>query len=443
MIHPIEERYCRPGMRKIWEEESKWAKCLSVEAALAKAQADLGVIPKKDAVEIAKKADLEHVKVERIKEIERETDHDIISMVRALSEKCDSKFVHFGATSNDITDTALALQIKESIEILDKDLLELKKALISLIKKTKTLVCMGRTHGQQAVPITYGLRFSIWAVEIERHIERLSELKKRILVGQMTGAVGTQAAMGPKAMQIQEKCMDYLGLAPVLVSTQVIQRDRHAEFLQYLSLVAESLNKFGVNIRSWQRTEIGEVSEKFGKGQVGSSTMSHKTNPIHMERVCGLSRVITSNSFTGLRNVSLWEERDLTNSSAERIIIPESLILMDYILSITVEALNGLEFNKENIRRNLELSKGLIMAERIMIELARRGMDRQESHELLRKLSMNAKASGLGLKEVLLSEKAVMKHISAAELDSLMDPTTYIGTAIEQADAVLDVLEKR
>jgi len=430
-------------MRKIWEEESKWAKCLSVEAALAKAQADLGVIPKKDAVEIAKKADLEHVKVERIKEIERETDHDIISMVRALSEKCDSKFVHFGATSNDITDTALALQIKESIEILDKDLLELKKALISLIKKTKTLVCMGRTHGQQAVPITYGLRFSIWAVEIERHIERLSELKKRILVGQMTGAVGTQAAMGPKAMQIQEKCMDYLGLAPVLVSTQVIQRDRHAEFLQYLSLVAESLNKFGVNIRSWQRTEIGEVSEKFGKGQVGSSTMSHKTNPIHMERVCGLSRVITSNSFTGLRNVSLWEERDLTNSSAERIIIPESLILMDYILSITVEALNGLEFNKENIRRNLELSKGLIMAERIMIELARRGMDRQESHELLRKLSMNAKASGLGLKEVLLSEKAVMKHISAAELDSLMDPTTYIGTAIEQADAVLDVLEKR
>jgi len=443
MIHPIEERYGRPEMRKIWEEESKWAKCLSVEAALAKAQADLGVIPKKDAVEIAKKADLEHVKVERIKEIEKETDHDIISMVRALSEKCDSKFVHFGATSNDITDTALALQMKESISILEEGLLALKTALISLIKKTKALVCIGRTHGQQAVPTTYGLRFSVWAVEVERHIERLSELKKRILVGQMTGAVGTQAAMGPKAMQIQERCMAHLGIAPVLVSTQVIQRDRHAEFLQYLSLVAESLNKFGVNIRSWQRTEIGEVSERFGKGQVGSSTMSHKANPIHMERVCGLSRVITSNSFAGLRNVALWEERDLTNSSAERIIIPESLILMDYMLSITIDVLNGLEFNKENIRRNLGLSNGLIMAERVMIELARRGMGRQESHELLRKLSMKAKAEGLGLKGVLLSEKAVMEHISASELDSLMDPLTYIGTALEQADAVLAVLEKK
>ncbi len=441
MIHPIEGRYGRPEMKSIWEESSKWSKCLMVEAALAKAQADLGIIPKKDAVDIEEKADLKHVSIERIKEIEKETNHDIASMVRALSEQCKSGYVHFGATSNDITDSALALQFKGSLEVIENDLKTLKKTFVNIAKKTRSLVCIGRTHGQQAIPTTYGLRFAVWAVEVERHLERLSELKKRVLVGQMSGAVGTQAAMGPKAIEIQEKCMGYLGLSPVLVSTQVIQRDRHAELLQFLSLVAESLNKFGINLRSWQRTEIGEVSERFEKGQVGSSTMSHKTNPIHLERVCGLSRIVTGNSFAGLRNVALWDERDLTNSSPERILFPESFILLDYILSLMIKALKGLEFNKENIERNLALSKGLVLAERVMIELAKKGMDRQDAHELLRKVSMRAKKEGIGLKEALSSESSVGKQFSPKELDMLMDPHTYIGTAVKQVDRVIAQLK--
>lgn len=435
-VHPIEERYGNPRMRAVWEEENKWDKCLSVEAALALAQAELKIIPKKAADEIAKNANTKAVKVSRIKEIERETNHDIISMVRALSEKCgdSGRYVHFGATSNDITDTALALQLKESADIIEADLLEIKKALLKLAKEHKNTVCIGRTHGQHAIPTTYGLRFAVWASEVQRHLDRLDEIKARLLVGKMSGAVGTQAALGEKAVRIQELAMKNLGISPALVSTQVIQRDRHAEFLLFLALVAESLNKFGVNVRSWQRSELGEVSEKFEKGkQVGSSTMAHKKNPITLERVCGLSRVVKANAFAGLENVPLWDERDLTNSSCERVILPESLILSDYILGLTIKVLGNLEFNKENIERNLNLSGGLIMAERIMIELTKKGMPRQEAHELVRKISMQAKDFAKDLKE----SGEVSKYLSTQEIGALMDPHTYIGTAVEQVERVL------
>jgi len=435
-VNPIEERYGNPRMRAVWEEESKWGKCLSVEASLAFAQAELKIIPKKAAEEIAESANTKTVKVSRIKEIEKETNHDIISMVRALSEKCgeSGRYVHFGATSNDITDTALALQLKESANIIEADLLEIKKALLKLAKEHKNTVCIGRTHGQHAIPTTYGLRFAVWASEVQRHLDRLGEIRVRLLVGKMSGAVGTQAALGEKAARIQELAMKTLGLSPALVSTQVIQRDRHAEFLLFLALVAESMNKFGVNLRSWQRSELGEVSEKFEKGkQVGSSTMAHKKNPITLERVCGLSRVVKVNAFAALENVPLWDERDLTNSSCERIILPESLVLSDYILGLMIKVLGNLEFNKENIERNLNLSGGLIMAERIMIELTKKGMGRQEAHELVRKISMQTKDFTKDLKE----SEEVSTYLSAREIGALMDPHTYIGTAVEQVERVL------
>ena len=300
-VHPIEFRYGREPMRAVWEEESKLRNLLSVEAALAKAHADVGNIPKPAAAEISKA--VPKVTLARVKEIDEEIQHDIMAVVKALSEKSgdSGKYIHFGATSYDIVDTAYAIQIGQALEIIEEDLTDLKKVLLKLSKETKNLVCVGRTHGQHATPTTYGLRFALWACEIDRHLERLRQSRPRLLVGKMSGATGTGAALGPKQLEIQNLVMKQLGLKPAQVSSQIIQRDRHAEYTNLLALISQSLNKIGVNVRSWQRTEIGEVFEKFDKKkQVGSSTMPHKQNPIHFERVCGLSRVITGLAFTQL-----------------------------------------------------------------------------------------------------------------------------------------------
>ncbi|HEX54509.1 MAG TPA: adenylosuccinate lyase, partial [Candidatus Altiarchaeales archaeon] len=293
-IHPIESRYGRPEVRKIFEEEYRLQKMLDVEAALAIAHSKVGNIPKSAAEEISKKANILHVKLERVKEIESEINHDVMAMVKALAEQCGSsgKYVHLGATSNDITDTALALQFREYLRFLFDDLDRIKNVLLNLANEHKNLVCIGRTHGQHSLPITYGLKFALWACEIQRHIDRINECKERLLVGKMSGAVGTQAAFGKKGIEIQNIVMEILKLRPAIVSNQILQRDRHAEFLLNLALIAETLNKMATEIRNLQRTEIAEVSEKFEKKQVGSSTMPHKRNPIHAERICGLSRVI-------------------------------------------------------------------------------------------------------------------------------------------------------
>ena len=437
-IHPIEFRYGREVMKNVWSEDAKLRSMIAVEVALAKAHAKLGNIPKSAASEI--EAAGKQVTVERVKEIDAEINHDLMAVVRAISEKAgdSGKYVHFGATSYDIVDTGYALQIREALNILEEDLTAIRKTLLNLSKQTKTLVCIGRTHGQHAVPTTYGLRFAIWACEIDRHIERLKEVRPRLLVGKMTGAVGTGAAFGDKAVKIQSLVMTELGLTPVPVSNQIIQRDRHAEYTSLLALISQSLNKIGVNIRSWQRTEIGEVFERFdAKKQVGSSTMPHKRNPIHFERVCGLSRVITSLAFAQLQNIALWDERDLTNSSPERITLLESSILLDYILNVANKGLASLGFNKGKIEENLNLSGGLIMAERIMIELTNKGMSRQDAHELMRELTLKAERENKGFGDVLKGSADVTKYLSPPEIGALIDPHTYIGSAVEQVDSVL------
>ena len=441
-IHPIETRYGRKEVKGIFDEENKLQKLLDVDAALARAHAKVGNIPKEDAREISARANTQLVKISRVNEIEREINHDLMAVVKALTEQCGTsgRYIHLGATSNDILDTALALQFKEYLVYLSDDLKKLKQILLKLTKEHKKTICIGRTHAQHAVPTTYGLKFAIYACEVQRHIDRLEECKKRILVGQMTGAVGTQAAFGEKGIEIQEAVMEDLGLTPVMVSNQLIQRERHAEFLLLLALIAQSLNKFAIEIRNLQRTEIDEISEEFKGEQVGSSTMPQKRNPIHAERVCGIARVIKANAIASLDNIPLWHERDLTNSSCERIIIPESCILTDYILNFMIHLFENLGFNYEKIKQNINLTRGMALAESVMISLTKKGMGRQESHELVRECAMECYDKNVDFKDVLVKNKEIGKYLNEKEILDALNPENYIGTAVKQVDRVLKEL---
>lgn len=440
VVHPIEYRYGRKQVKDIFDKKSKLNRLLEVEAALARAHAKVGNIPEQAGREISKKANTEYVKQERVDEIEAEINHDIMAVVKALTEQCEGeagKYIHLGATSNDILDTSLALQLKEFLPYLKQDLENLRDELLEKASEHKETVCIGRTHGQHAIPTTYGLKFAIFAEEFQRHLDRLEECEKRLLVGQLTGAVGTQASLGEKGIEIQEHMMSELGLKPVLVSNQVIQRDRHGEFLNLLSLIASSLDKLATEIRNLQRTELNEVSEGFGKNQVGSSTMPHKRNPIKAERICGLSRVIKSNAQAGLENIPLWHERDLTNSSCERIIIPEASILVDYILNLSMKLVKNLVFNQKEIQKNLEMTQGRVMAEALMIRLVEKGVGRQKAHEMVRKAAMESFHSKVQFRETLLENTEIRKHLNEEEIDSALDPKNYLGTAVKQVEKVV------
>ena len=438
-VHPIDYRYGSEEMRRIWDEGNKLQRLLDVEAALARAHAKLGNIPEESARVISERASVEWVKLERVKEIEAEIHHDIMAVVKALSEVCGEhgKYVHLGATSNDIIDTANALLIKESLELIERYLKELRDVLMNLAEEHKYTVCIGRTHGQHAVPTTYGMKFALWLDEVQRHLERLEELKKRVLVGKMRGAVGTAASFGENALEIERLIMEDLGLKPALITNQLVPRDLYAELMMFLALVASTLDKIGLEIRNLQRTEILEVSEPFGEKQVGSSTMPHKRNPIRTEKVCGLARVLYSNVTPALLNNPLWHERDLTNSSVERVILPESFVLLDEMLRVTIRVLKGLEFFPENIERNLYLTKNLILAEPLMLTLAEKGMGRQEAHELVRQLAMKAFEGGRDFLEVVMESEEVRKYLSENDLDSLR-PENYIGMAGRIVDLVIE-----
>jgi len=424
MISPFEERY-RTEMNDIFEERNKLRKWMDVELALAKAHAVLGNIPKDAPEKIAKAID--KVTVERVHEIEEEIHHDLMAMVRALSEQAGDagKYVHLGATSYDIEDTATALMFVEAIDILKKHLEELKTVLKKIALEHKRTVCIGRTHGQHATPTTYGLKFAIYYREIKRNIERLEEAEKRIAVGKMSGATGTMATFEGKGMRIQELVMKELKLKPAEASNQIIQRDRHAEVMCILALIAASLEKIAKEIRNLQRSEILELSEPFGKKQVGSSTMPQKRNPHKCERVCSLARIVRANVQVALENIPLEHERDLTNSANERVIFSSSFIATDYMVKQMVAILSGLEFFHENIKRNLELTKGLIMAERLMIELTKKGMGRQEAHELVRTIAQEAFRMKAHLKDIAIKKKI----ISEKEAERIFNPETYIGEA--------------
>jgi adenylosuccinate lyase len=433
-------------MRRVFEEEARVQKMLDVEAALAWAHAEVGNITKQDAERVMAMALVDHVKLSRIKEIEREIKHDITSLVRALSEACgpSGRCVHLGATSYDIVDTANALQLKEALAIIEGRLIELEGILIDKATRYKETLMMGRTHGQHALPITLGFKFAVWLREVARHLERLRQCKERVLVGKMSGAVGTQAGLGPHAMKIQELVMQRLGLKAADISTQIVQRDRHAELVCMLAGVAASLENFATEIRELQRPEIGELFEAFeAEKQVGSSTMSHKRNPELCERVCGLSRVVRSLVAPALENVVTWHERDLTQSSAERFILPEACILTDYLLFLMNGILANLRVDEQRMLKNIEVTEGRTMAEAVMIALARKGMNRQEAHELLRKLTIKSETKKQPFKTILLEDKVVCEKLSKKEIDEALNPKNYLGTAVKQVEHMVEKTSKQ
>jgi adenylosuccinate lyase len=441
-IHPIEYRYGSPEMKAVWNEETRLQKMLSVEVALAKAEAQIDYIPEGADEKIALGA--KKVKLDRVKQIESEINHDVMAVVLALAEQSGDagKWVHFGATSNDILDTATALQIKDALLILRKETVKLCSVLLDTAYSHKNTVCAARTHGQIGIPTTYGLRFAIWASETDRHIERLDQLMPRATAGKMSGAVGTQAAFGKKGIQIQKKTMEFLGIEAADVSNQIIQRDRHAEFIMWTANTATTLDKICIEIRSLARSEIAEVEESFGKNQVGSSTMPHKRNPIKSEQVCGLARIIRAMVEPELLNNTLWDERDLTNSSCERVVFPEACVLTDHIVRLTAGIIQNLRFYPENIRKNLELLNGLNMGEAIMIELSKKGVGRQEAHEIVRQCAMIARENRIHMKDALLGNETVSKYMTENEIVSIMNPDNYIGTAVEQVESLVARLKK-
>lgn len=441
-ILPIDTgRYGTPEMKKIFEEEARVQKMLDVEAALAQAHAEVHNISQKDADKIAQMASLKHVKLGRIKEIEREIKHDVTSLVRALAEACGSSgaYVHYGVTSYDIVDTATALQLKDALGLIEKKMFKLEQLFMDRALQYKNTLMIGRTHGQHALPTTLGFKFAVWLREISRHIERLGQCKERILVGKMSGAVGTQAGLGQNAVKIQELVMQSLGLSVADISTQIIQRDRHAELVCVLAMIAASLENFATEIRELQRPEIGELFEFFeSKKQVGSSTMSHKHNPEICERICGLARIVRSLTVPALENVVTWHERDLTQSSVERFLIPEACILTDYLLFLMNNTIVDLQTDEEQMAKNVELTNGRTMSEAVMIALTKKGANRQEAHELLRTLVIKSEAKKCCFKEILCDNKIVRDKLSVKEIEEALNPKNYLGTVKEQIDRLVE-----
>lgn len=445
-IHPIETRY-RTEIAALFTEEKKLENWLKVEAALARVHAKFGNIPKVAAEEISKKADKKYVKLERVKEIDSQIHHDLMAMVKALAEQCEGdagKYIHLGATSYDIEDTALALQLKAALNNIRDSLKILLKELIRIIDNKKNLVCIGRTHGQHAVPTTYGMRFGVWAYEIDRHLDRILEVLDRISYGKMSGAVGTMASFGNKGPEIQINVMKELGLNPVLLANQIVQRDRHAEVIFLTALIGQTLAKIARQNRILQRNEIAEMFEPFKKEeQVGSSTMPHKRNPHKSERICSLARIIKSNVIPALDNIVLEDERDITNSASERVIFAENFILLDYIIRQLIRNLEGIEFNEKKIEENLNLTKGACLSEKVMVELVKRGIGRQEGHEILREAAIVSRNENKFIKDILYENQVINKQFSKEELDDLLDPHKYIGKAVEQSENLLKILKKK
>ncbi len=437
-VSPLEDRY-KTDMNLIFEKKSHLDAWMKVEVALARAHAKLGNIPKEAPAEMEEAA--KKVTVEEVEKVEEEIHHDLMAMVRVLSSKCKKYggFVHLGATSYDIEDTATALIFRDGLSLIGRRLENLKKTLKKLATRHRRTVCVGRTHGQHAVPTTYGMKFAIYYKEFKRHTDRLTWANHRISVGKMSGATGTMATFGDQGLQIQSLVMKDLNLREADVSNQVIQRDRHAEVIMLLALIGCTLEKIAKEIRNLQRSEIGEVAEPYAEKQVGSSTMPQKRNPHKSERICSLARILRANVQVALENIPLEHERDLTNSANERYIFPSSFITLDYMLLQTSFILENLYISPENIRKNLELSGGLFLAERVMIELTKKGMGRQDAHELVRTCSQEAYEKKVHLLRVLEANPKCKGLLSPQELKAIFDPSTYIGKAEEIVDrAVAD-----
>jgi adenylosuccinate lyase len=438
LVCALDFRYGRPEMKALWTEEARLRYLLRVEAALAQAHAETGTIPADAARRLAEVAASGRVTPGRVKEIEAEIKHDLMAVVKAMTEVAgpeDGKFIHLGATSYDIIDTANALQFRDAIALLRGGLRGLRDALLEQADRHRRTTMLGRTHGQAAVPITFGLKMAVYASEVGRHLERLAETERRVAVGMMSGATGSMAAFRGKGIEVQAVVCRELGLAPVTASTQIIQRDRHIELFGLLANVATSLEKFATEVRTLQRTEIGEVGEGFdAKRQVGSSTMPHKQNPITSEQVSGLARLVRSMVLPVWENAVQWNERDLANSAPERIIHPHAFILLDHILHQMARVFRELRVFPERMLLNMERAQGLMMAESVMIALTEKGVGRQEAHEWARAAAMHAIAKGTHYRDALKADKRIAKLLGRKGIADAVDPAKYTGPV----DAIID-----
>lgn len=445
MIHPIENRYGSPQMRQIFDEEKKLEFQLKVEAVLAESLAELGKIPPEAAKEISEKANLRYVRLERVKEIEAETRHDIMALVKALTEASGEagKYVHLTATSYDIVDTAQALQIKEAMAILLAGGQKLLASLILVAEKYQTLIMVGRTHGQHAIPITLGFKFANYCDKIGDDLKRLS-VDQKYIAGKFSGAVGNCAAQEIYGLgdDLEQKIMGKLSLVAADISTQVVPRENLARIVCDVAIFAATIEQIAKEIRNLQRTEIAEISEPFGKNQVGSSTMAQKKNPINSENICGNARVIRSCVAPILENIALEHERDLTNSACERSILPTVFILADEIVSRADRIIRDVVVFPENIAKNLKLTRGTIMAEAMITKLVQKGMGRQTAHEILRQSSFEATGARTELENVLSRNEAVLKYMNAGEISANLRFDSYIGKSIVKTRQIINKWKK-
>ncbi|HOL17864.1 MAG TPA: adenylosuccinate lyase, partial [Bacillota bacterium] len=416
------DRYARPEMKRLWSLENRFAKFLQIEILAARAWAELGVIPREAARLIEQNS---RFSVERILELEQETRHDVVAFTRCVAESLgdESRYFHYGLTSYDVVDTALSAMLVEAAALIKEGLHRLEEALKEQALRHKQTVMAGRTHGVHAEPTSLGLKFALWLAETRRNRERLERATENIRVGKLSGAVGHYAHIDPF---VEEYVCRELGLAVAPVSTQVLQRDRHAEFVTVLALVGASLEKIALEVRNLQRTETRELEEPFYRGQKGSSAMPHKRNPVTCEQICGLARVLRGYASAALENVALWHERDISHSSVERIILPDSTTLVDYLLHQVARVIRELHIYPEQMTRNLGLTGGLIYSQRVLLALVDKGLSREKSYDLVQRCAMESWTKGLSFKDLLWQEPAVREQFSERELDGLFDPAYYL-----------------
>ena len=419
------ERYTREEIGRVWSERNKFQKWLEVEIAVCRAWARLGKIPKDALKKIEERVCIDDEALRKIAEYERRYKHDVLAFVSVISEQVgeEGRYIHLGLTSSDVVDTALALLMREALEILIRDVDEVMEELRRLAFEHKDTLMIGRTHGVHAEPITLGIKFAVWYDEMRRNRERLERALERVSYGKISGAVGTYSNVPP---EVERMALEELGLSIEPASTQIVHRDRHAEFMVALAITASSLEKFATEIRHLQRTEVLELQEPFTEGQRGSSAMPHKKNPIHSERICGLARLIRSNLIPALENIALWHERDISHSSVERVILPDSSIALDYILNLFLEILKGLVVNKDRMIKNMELSKGLYFSSKVLVALTEKGMSRDEAYDLVQEAAMESWGSDVSFREALLRKEKVKELLSEEEIDKIFNPWEFL-----------------
>jgi adenylosuccinate lyase len=434
------ERYTLPEIGAVWTEEAKYRAWLDVEIAVCRARAQLGEIPVGEVEELAEKADFT---VERIQEIEAETNHDVIAFVSTVAETVNSpvsRHFHFGLTSSDVLDTAGALQLREALDLIQREAGELALLLCEMALEHRETVVVGRTHGVHAEPTVLGHKMAVWAFEMERNLDRLSHAGEVAAVGKISGAVGTYANVDPKVEAIT---CEELGLKPAPASTQIVQRDRHAEVLSSLAILGSTIEKIALEIRGSQRTEVRELSEPFGRGQKGSSAMPHKRNPILSERLCGMARLLRGYASVGFENNALWQERDISHSSAERVVLPDATILALYMLRTTVRILRGLQVHKDRMLENLNLGGGIVFSGRVLLALVEAGMSRDDAYAIVQGAAMQS-WEGEGSFRELLEEKEEVRERLGMDLGYLFDPAyalRNVGVVFERVQELQGRLE--